>query len=116
MSRKNFVSPKQSPSHKRAPEQESEWAAQLKGRKTLASGSLPGDKGDVVTPLLRIECKTTSAKSFSVTREMVQKIETEALSTSRIPGIVIEFNDNGKKVMEVAVVPTWVFQCPDEER
>lgn len=113
MSRKNFL--KQKTSHDRAPEQEEEWASRLDGRTTLASGSLPHDKGDVVTGLLRVECKTTSKKSFSVTREMVDKITDQALSTSRIPAIVIEFNDDGKPVMEVAVVPTWVLECLEDK-
>jgi hypothetical protein len=46
---------------------------------------------------------------------MVDKITDQALSTSRIPAIVIEFNDDGKPVMEVAVVPTWVLECLEEQ-
>jgi len=41
---------------------------------------------------------------------MIQKIEEAALAHSQVPALVIEFNDNGKKVMEVAIVPTWVLE------
>ncbi len=58
----------------------------------------------------RLECKTTAKKSFTVTREMIQKIEEAALAHSQLPAVIVEFNDgNGNKVMEVAVVPTWVL-------
>lgn len=41
---------------------------------------------------------------------MIQKIEEAALAHSQLPAVVVEFNDGeGNKVMEVAVVPTWVL-------
>ena len=39
-----------------------------------------------------------------------RKIEEAALAHGQMPALVIEFNDDGKKVMEVAVVPTWVLE------
>ena len=97
-------------SHRRSRDQERELAAKLGGRVTPASGA--GQvKGDVrVRGLMRIECKTTCKASFSVTRDMVRKIEAAALSGSEVPAIVVEFNDDGRKVMEVAVVPLYVLQ------
>lgn len=96
-------------SHKRAKVQEKEVAQRLGGKLVARSGA--GDeKGDCrLKSVARIECKTTSNKSFSVTREMIDKIETAAAMTGEMPVIVIEFNDNGKKVAEVAVTPTWVL-------
>lgn len=41
---------------------------------------------------------------------MILKIEEAALAHGQMPALVIEFNDDGKKVMEVAVVPTWVLE------
>lgn len=61
--------------------------------------------------LFRVEAKTTQRKSFSVTREMIQKVEEAALSNQELPAIIIEFIDEvGKPQMEVAVVPTYVLE------
>jgi hypothetical protein len=60
--------------------------------------------------IMRIECKTTAKASFSITREMLRKIEDAALSTGEVPAMVIEFIDaKGKPQGEVAVVPMWVL-------
>jgi Holliday junction resolvase len=97
-------------SQKRAKKQEKEQAQVLRAQRVVASGS-GVEKGDVrKRGLLRLECKTTKHASFSVTREMVRKIEEAALSSGEMPAIVVEFNDNGKKVMEVAVVPLYALQ------
>lgn len=98
-----------SKSHKRAPEQEKEMAKRLGGRTTLASGA-KDEKGDVrIRGIARIECKTTKHKSFSVTLDMIRKIEEAALGAGEMPALVVEFNDNGKKIAEVAVVPMYVL-------
>lgn len=97
-------------SHSRAPAQEESLAKRLKGMRTPASGA--GDvKGDVrVRRVLRVEAKTTQHKSFSITLDMVRKIEAAAASGAELPAIVVEFNDgNGKPIAEVAVVPTYVL-------
>lgn len=97
-------------SHDRSRKQEAEIAKRVGGRKTPASGAL-SEKGDVrLKGVVRIECKTTMAKSFSVTREMVGKIEDAALSAGELPALVIEFlNDKGNPAGAVAVVPVWVL-------
>lgn len=96
-------------SHARAPKQEAELAKRFGGAVVRGSGS-GNEKGDVrLRRVCRIEAKTTKNKSFSVTREMVAKIEAAALSSNELPAIIVEFNDKGKKVGEVAVVPTWVI-------
>lgn len=98
-------------SHKRSKVQEKEIATRLGGSLTLASGA-KGEKGDVRRrKLVRIECKTTQNKSFSVTVDMVRKIEEAALSAGEMPALLIEFNDGaGKRIMEVAVVPSYVLE------
>lgn len=97
--------------HNRAPKQEKSLAGRLGGNAVKGSGS-GFEKGDVrVHKLSRIEAKCTEKKSFSVTREMVRKIEDAALGSGEVPGIVIEFLDpKGKPEHEVAVVPTWVLE------
>lgn len=97
---------KPSPSHVRAKEQEREVAKRLVPR----SGA--GDvKGDVrVRNVIRIECKTTKNASFSVTLDMVRKIEDAAVAAGEMPAIIVEFNDgNGNKLHELAVVPVYAI-------
>lgn len=113
MSRDSFINRdarKGTASHRRAPKQEKELALRLGGRTTLASGS-KHEKGDVrIKGIARIEAKTTKHKSFSVTLDMVDKIEAAALTSDELPVIAIEFNDGaGRKLKEVAVVPIYVL-------
>lgn len=113
MTRASFINRdelKGNSSYRRSRKQEKELATRLGGKKTLASGS-KSEKGDVrVRGVLRIEAKTTKHKSFSVTIDMVRQIEDAALCSDELPCIVIEFNDGaGKKVKEIAVVPTYVL-------
>lgn len=96
-------------SHRRAPKQEKEIAKRIGGRTTLASGSR-AEKGDCRKKgIIRVECKTTSHKSFSITLEMIDKIEEAALSGDEMPVILVEFNSGGRKIREVAVVPSYVL-------
>lgn len=98
-------------SHYRAPKQERQLADRLGGRTVKGSG-VGAEKGDVrIKGVLRIEAKCTRNKSFSVTREMVEKIENAALGSGEVPAIVIEFLDEkGNPVAELAVVPTYVLE------
>ena len=110
-------------SHFRARKQEKEIAAHMAKRiwgttsrpnpkRLMVPGSGAGaTKGDVRAPnLVRIECKTTKNKSFSVTLEMIEKIETAAINSGEVPIIVVEFNDGrGRKIKDVAVMPTYMM-------
>ena len=94
----------------RSPKQESELADRLGGGVVKGSGC--GDiKGDVrLQGVARIECKTTTKKSFSVTREMLDKIEDAAVMAGEVPAMVVEFIDEkGKPQGELAIVPTYVL-------
>lgn len=98
-------------SHRRAKKQERELAGRLGGKLTPASGARD-IKGDVrIKNVVRIEAKTTKNASFSVTREMIDKIETAAVAAAEMPVIIIEFNDGyGRKLKEVAVLPMYSLQ------
>lgn len=100
-----------SPAHRRAPKQERELAIKFGGRVTKGSGN-QSEKGDVrVKGVTRIEAKTTSAKSFSVTREMIAKIENAALGGGEIPALVIEFlGPDGKPQSSCLVMPAWAAE------
>lgn len=97
-------------SHKRSKAQERETAKRVGGRLTPASGA-GSVKGDVRKKrVVRIECKTTQNKSFSVTREMVDRLEAAATLSGEMPVLVIEFNDGkGRKLSELVVCPSYVL-------
>lgn len=97
---------KQSKSHEYAVYQERDLANKLGGHETKRSGA--GDiKGDVrIKGKYRIECKCTKHKSYSITRELVEKIQEEALSTGEIPLFQIDFiNEKGRKLQGIYIVP-----------
>lgn len=98
-------------SHRRSKKQERDLAKRGGGRLVPGSGS-GHQKGDVKKYLgvYRVEAKTTKRNSFSVTREMIQKIEEAALPNNEMPAIIIEFIDEqGRPQAEVAVIPTYVL-------
>lgn len=98
-----------SPSHLRAKQQEKETAKLLRGALTPASGALEV-KGDVrVKRIARIECKTTKNKSFPLTMELIRKIEDAAIPSDEVPVLLVEFNQNGKKMGEVAIIPSYLL-------
>ena len=69
--------------------QERNLAVELNGKVTSGSGNKQ-DKADVKIPkLARIEAKATEKKSFSVTREMVDKLR-KAKQTDEIPFLQID--------------------------
>lgn len=120
MSRRSFLSRANGhlkPAHRRSKKQERELAARGGGRLVNRSGAGP-EKADVkkYNQVFRIEAKTTSRKSFSVTRAMVDQLETVALAHGELPAFVIEFVDEqGRPVREVAVVPTSVLDSLNVE-
>lgn len=95
-----------SSSHEYSPRQEKDLAKRLGGRVTRGSGS-GNDKGDVaVKGKYRIECKCTKNKSYSLKREVIEKIEEEALNCGETPIMNIHFiNEFGKKLNGVYVIP-----------
>jgi len=100
----------QTKSHVRAPKQESETAKKIGGRVVRGSGC-GYEKGDArLEGVMRIECKTTSKKSFSVTREILKKIEDAAMGAGEIPVLEVEFTENGKPVGSVCIVPSWTLE------
>lgn len=113
MSLKSFLNrdaEKGTPSHRRSRRQEKELASRIGGKRTVASGA-KDEKGDVrLRRVVRIEAKTTKHASFSVTLDMIRKIEDAALPSDEMPIIAVEFNDGtGRKLKEVAVVPMYVL-------
>lgn len=81
------------PSKRHAPRHEKSLAQALGANLTRGSGNQT-EKGDArIKGVLRLEAKCTRRKSFSVTRDMVDKIEDAAASCPgmEIPAMHIEF-------------------------
>lgn len=82
-------------------------AKRVGGRQTASSGNKWYDKGDVrLKGVTRIECKTTKHASFSVTLEMIDKIEAAVAGAGEVPVIEIELALGQAKVF---VVPAWAM-------
>lgn len=94
-------------SHRRSKKQEAEIASRIGGRVTKASGAGDFEKADVrLRGLVRVEAKTTKHKSFSVTGEMLDKIEQQAVVAGEIPVMEIEIEGGARRVY---VLPTWAL-------
>ena len=77
--------------YKHAPKQERNLAKRVGGSVTPGSGNREV-KGDVrVRSVIRLECKCTEAKSFTVTRAMVDAITEAAETSGELPVIQVEF-------------------------
>jgi len=97
--------------HAFSPKQEKSKAKNLGG--VVVKGSGCGyTKGDVrVEGLLRLECKCTTKKSFSITHEILDKIEDAACSAGELPFVEVAFLDtNGVELRSIAICPTWVLE------
>ena len=100
--------PNRRPSNKairrRSKRQELELATDTGGRVQKGSGSLPWLKGDVRHKgKFRAECKQTRARSFSVTRDTLNKIRSEC-NFDETPVLDVVFLGPGGKTEERFVV------------
>jgi hypothetical protein len=87
--------PRSKESRRQATKQEKRVAKSVKGRPTIASGQTPIDKGDVKSEQVRIECKYTDKKSYSLKAEDLRKIA-NASKGNQIPLFYVEFREFGE--------------------
>lgn len=92
-----MTQPSAKANRRRSRRQESQLANDTGGRVQRGSGSLPWAKGDVHKKgFFKAECKFTRKKSFSVTREILDKIRSEC-EFNETPVLDVTFVDaNGK--------------------
>ena len=104
-------------SHRHAPKMEKAIAKRLGGKVVKGSGC-GTEKGDArCKNIMRIEAKCTSRKSFSLTREIVDKIENAAMAGGELPAIVVQFLDPvGQPTHELAIMPTWALELVVDTR
>lgn len=98
-------------SHRRSKVQERKTAERFGATVTKRSGAGAFEKGDVrLKGVMRLEAKTTRHKSFSVTTEMIGKIEDTGAMAGEIPVIEVEL-DNEAHPVRVYVVPCWAIEA-----
>jgi hypothetical protein len=94
------------PSHARSKVQEAGLAKRVGGVVVKGSGS--GDeRGDVrLKGVVRIEAKTTAAASFSVTVDIIRKLNNAVAGTKEIPILEVEILSGAMKLI---VMPSWAL-------
>lgn len=90
--------------------QEKEVASALGGRVRPNSGATLYAKGDVLTPLFLVEAKTTERKSFSLTQDLLKKIESEAFAEGKDPLMIVRFEKMEDIPQDWAVLPLRVLR------
>jgi hypothetical protein len=80
----------------------------LGGRAVRGSGA-GREKGDVRrVNVYRLECKTTKNRSYSLTREMIEKVEASVpAGSSEIPFMEIRVDDQSAMPKTCFVFPAW---------
>ena len=87
--------------------QEKEIADKIGGKVSKASGAGGYQKADVRKfGVVRVECKSTSKKSFRVDEKMIDKLESDCFGANEIPVIAVEIL-NGKR--KVYVIPDYAL-------
>jgi hypothetical protein len=99
--------------------QERRVMSDLGGRVQPASGALPGHKGDGrVLFRHRLEMKYTTRRSYTLTRQTLDKIRGECWGPER-PALILEFKNNqGVTEDSWAVVPyqDWLGHVQDDDQ
>ncbi len=57
--------------------------------RTINSGALNFDKGDLKSDKYLVDCKYTSKKGFRITHKILQKIWNEAMDSNKLPRLII---------------------------
>ena len=85
---------------RRSQKQEKSVAKDFNAKVTVASGALWGMKADVRNDKFLIECKTTEKNYYSLTANVWEKIEREAIGDHmRIPLMVIDIEDKDRIIV-----------------
>lgn len=84
-------------------------SVKLHGGRAVRGSGAGREKGDVRrVGVARIECKTTKNRSFSVTRELIEKVEASiSIGSSEIPFMEIRVDDQSADPKTCYVFPSW---------
>lgn len=80
--------------------QEKRLAGKVQGSRPAASGAFWTRKGDVRSEDLLIEAKTTDKASYSIKKQIWEKIRREALLDGRMPVLAIQIQDRNLVVLD----------------
>jgi hypothetical protein len=92
---------------------ETRLAKKIGGRQTPGSGNIQGAKGDIKAGQFLIEAKSTQNESYSLTREVLCKIEAEAGRTAKYPALAVSFitgDGRPKSSGEWVAIPLSLFE------
>lgn len=113
---KRFGSNPEKPAFRAWKRQEKEVAEMIGGRQTARSGA--GDeKGDARRQgVITVEAKSTANKSFSVTLELLEKLENAACNRGEMPVLHIRFVDSaGRTIKDAVVMPGYALSLVTKE-
>jgi len=85
--------------------QEKVLAKKLGGRRQINSGATAKEKGDVKTPDILYDSKSTIDSKITVTSEMLAKITYEARQVNRFPGLLLTLQVGLTVPAEWAMIP-----------
>ena len=71
---------------------EKKAAKKIRGRQTPASGAMAFNKADVYSDLVRMECKTTEKRSYSLKKELLLKVAGET-EHGKMPVFNVRFEE-----------------------
>lgn len=80
--------------------QEKRLAGKVQGSRPAASGAFWTRKGDVRSEDLLIEAKATDKASYSIKKQIWEKIRREALLDGRMPVLAIQIQDRNLVVLD----------------
>ena len=97
---------------KKSDKHEKRAAKKFKGRQTPASGALRFNKADVFNDSLRMECKTTEKKSYSLKKELLLKVSNET-EHGKIPVFNVQFEEETGNLNYYILDEGWFLQLLD---
>lgn len=104
-------SPPKPPNTKASRAQERAVAKECGGRVVIASGALPGSGGDVTLKDYLVECKTTGAKQYTLTKATWKKIMGEALLAGKLPLMQLDIDGTRLAVISYATLLELLEKC-----
>ena len=88
---------------------EKKAAKKIRGRQTPASGAMNFNKADVFNDLVRMECKTTEKRSYSIKKELLLKVAGET-EHGKIPVFNIQFEGSSSNLNYYIIDEGWFLE------
>lgn len=92
----------------RAVKKEKKFAKKYGGKVQPCSGRLPIAKGDIKLDDFLLEYKHTQGKQYTLRFDILEKIQSEAISIGKNSGLVVDFSEYGEKYI---IIKEEIFQA-----